>query len=965
MYKKINLFLIVFFLFLSILFSASILAAEYESEAWSQNWNTGTQYMVQFKVEDPSHDAISVEIAGPGIEVLSLDYDVNENNWNSWWNSKSLDFGGSPPTPPLEYTFTIVDSLGTTIETDTVERFVEVSATDLSPIETVTGPLVVFSWTGVELGYSHTYAVELNDAESTRIWNVYGLVDTSVNYDGPALTSGAEYSYDVVVVDEYGNQSFAGGSFIYQTGESEWLFMVYMAGDNDLEDDLIGDFLEMAEVGSSDTVNLVVQLDRIDGGYSGYGNWTDARRGLVVKNSEPHTSWGESIGEVDMGDTQTLVNFVEWAVSNYGAPNIALIFSNHGDGWRSRIEELRSLLAAKSSELSLSERDNIIREIGILESKLESEEGLLKAVCSDDTDEDVLYTNEVGEALNYLYVYGAAGYGIDINLVGFDACLMGMLEVAHEIKGYVAYGNSVMVASEKSEPLAGWPYNTILSDLTDSPIMDVYNLAETIVNRYGEYYVGSIYGDQTLSAVNLSAYAVERAEAPPGGVNVLSAAVSNFADTVITQNTDWDVIYEAKQQAGYYSYSYYRDLRGFMEGVVLHARNEAIRTAAFSVIVALDSCIVANHSSFADGGNGLSIYFADWQGTVDADYNAATLLFAADTSWDEFLAAYVGAPLVGEQPESYEYSREVPASQYVMVSSPVTPSNSDPVVNLQDDLGNYDKTVWRLFRWNSLSAIYREYPFYGQEVIPGKGYWLISKDAKNIDIYGVPEDTTFPFCIPLYPGWNQIGNPFDFDIDWDYVYVLQLKPPYAYYYVTSSENILTYKTLWRYSNGGYSAAATMVSGEGYWVKNLTADWVYLVVIPAESQLEKENIVLLESLLTGFGSSEESPPAPPDSNGDEVSESSDGGSGGGSGCFIATASFGSPMAGEVDILRNFRDKYLLSNPIGQLFVSTYYRYSPKVADFIAKHNFLKVLVRSTLYPLVKGCGVLDETPYRSE
>jgi hypothetical protein len=79
--------------------------------------------------------------------------------------------------------------------------------------------------------------------------------------------------------------------------------------------------------------------------------------------------------------------------------------------------------------------------------------------------------------------------------------------------------------------------------------------------------------------------------------------------------------------------------------------------------------------------------------------------------------------------------------------------------------------------------------------------------------------------------------------------------------------------------------------------------------------------------------------------------SSGGGGGGGGCFITTAAFGSPLAPEVVILREFRDRYLLTNLPGQVFVSLYYAWSPPIANLISKHESLKVLARSTLYPTI--------------
>ena len=72
---------------------------------------------------------------------------------------------------------------------------------------------------------------------------------------------------------------------------------------------------------------------------------------------------------------------------------------------------------------------------------------------------------------------------------------------------------------------------------------------------------------------------------------------------------------------------------------------------------------------------------------------------------------------------------------------------------------------------------------------------------------------------------------------------------------------------------------------------------------------------------------------------------------GGGCFIATAAFGSGLAPEVLTLREFRDRYLLTNGPGQAFVDWYYRVSPPVAAFIAEHESLKTAVRWGLTPIV--------------
>jgi hypothetical protein len=82
----------------------------------------------------------------------------------------------------------------------------------------------------------------------------------------------------------------------------------------------------------------------------------------------------------------------------------------------------------------------------------------------------------------------------------------------------------------------------------------------------------------------------------------------------------------------------------------------------------------------------------------------------------------------------------------------------------------------------------------------------------------------------------------------------------------------------------------------------------------------------------------------------------GGIGGGegsssSGCFIATAAYGSYFEKHVQILRNFRDVYLLTNDWGRAFVGFYYRHSPAIADAIAKSGALRATVRLGLAPVV--------------
>ena len=96
---------------------------------------------------------------------------------------------------------------------------------------------------------------------------------------------------------------------------------------------------------------------------------------------------------------------------------------------------------------------------------------------------------------------------------------------------------------------------------------------------------------------------------------------------------------------------------------------------------------------------------------------------------------------------------------------------------------------------------------------------------------------------------------------------------------------------------------------------------------------------------------QTPVVPPGDGGTGSGGTGGGGGGGGGSCFIATAAFGSPLAGEVQVLRQFRDHYLLRYGPGRLMVAGYYRVSPAMADSLRRHPAIRWAVRQALLPVV--------------
>ena len=76
------------------------------------------------------------------------------------------------------------------------------------------------------------------------------------------------------------------------------------------------------------------------------------------------------------------------------------------------------------------------------------------------------------------------------------------------------------------------------------------------------------------------------------------------------------------------------------------------------------------------------------------------------------------------------------------------------------------------------------------------------------------------------------------------------------------------------------------------------------------------------------------------------------------CFVATAIYGDPNHNHVIILRQFRDKWLLTNPVGKYLVELYYQNGPTVANFIEKHDSIKPLGRAALLPIVGFCSLMN-------
>jgi len=143
--------------------------------------------------------------------------------------------------------------------------------------------------------------------------------------------------------------------------QAKWTVMVFMNGDNNLEPDALNDFGEIASIGGTSDVNVVVQFDRYAvGSHLTDPDWSDAYRFVVKKRKPAMTAIPanavEPLGEVNMVDGAVLADFVIWARKHYKADHYALILWGHGNGYRRIGPETIEAPCDKKQEAAAADR---------------------------------------------------------------------------------------------------------------------------------------------------------------------------------------------------------------------------------------------------------------------------------------------------------------------------------------------------------------------------------------------------------------------------------------------------------------------------------------------------------------------------------------------------------------------------------------------------------------------------------
>ena len=269
--------------------------------------------------------------------------------------------------------------------------------------------------------------------------------------------------------------------------QKQWTLMVYIAADNDLFYFAWNNIRQLAQ-SASPQVNIIVYL-------SEPGQHKKTQIYLIEKNKATLLN-KDNQEKLNSGDPQTLIGFCNWVIQNFPAENYFLDLWNHGTGCadvRYKAINPTSLFVFNPSTLML-ELDRNIRYLDML-NQVQIDK-IQRGICFDDTYKSYLNNQDLEYALSVICAEGLQGKKLSI--IGMDACLMAMVEIANICKKYA----HIMVASQEVELGQGWKYDAALEPFLKGLAVSKEEFAKHLVKAYKDTY-SNITSDFTLSATIL------------------------------------------------------------------------------------------------------------------------------------------------------------------------------------------------------------------------------------------------------------------------------------------------------------------------------------------------------------------------------------------------------------------------------------------------------------------------------
>jgi len=217
-----------------------------------------------------------------------------------------------------------------------------------------------------------------------------------------------------------------------------WNVWLYLGGDNDLHESILYDVEEITAGSRSNKINICLQIDLHEQNAERY----------CIRNG--NKSSVQNIGEVDMTQKQTLSEFIKWAEQQGRSKYAMLILSDHGNGWDHKV--------GPSPRSKISNQSMFV-----------------------DYDNDSPSTPSLH---NHLIADAIADSNVEFDILGFDASIMGSIEVLTEFSDNA----EILITSQEVGYADGWNYEDIFTQLSANTSMGPETLATLIVESYEEYY---------------------------------------------------------------------------------------------------------------------------------------------------------------------------------------------------------------------------------------------------------------------------------------------------------------------------------------------------------------------------------------------------------------------------------------------------------------------------------------------
>jgi hypothetical protein len=372
----------------------------------------------------------------------------------------------------------------------------------------------------------------------------------------------------------------------------KWTYLCYLDADNNLDSAGYADMDEMEAVGSNLDLNIVVLFDGdTSSGPDTHCFYINPGSRTEIPLTEINPTW--TTGELNMGDPQTAIDFVEYVFGEYPAARYLWDMWNHGGSWD-------------------------------------------WAMCSDDTSGDHLTSLEVRSI--YETVRADTGKIKLFDVAGYDECLMADCSVYYDEMPFIDF----MCNSEDSIGFDGWEYDLVLGYINSNLDMNGEEAAFWVFQAYVDAW-GTSGSVTTMSVINATMLAT-----------TLAPAINNLAQKAIHEISTYrsDLQAAASSARSWQGYTHQRDLYHFCELAIASIPVGMVHNALQGVLDAAeanppgtqygypgwqsDRAILIHNQNTNE--HGMKIY------VNDPPYNSVydTMTFS-DTNWDEFYKVLWGS----------------------------------------------------------------------------------------------------------------------------------------------------------------------------------------------------------------------------------------------------------------------------------------------------------------------------------